>query len=708
MVHVAIWTFFEACFSEHEVPARVVVLIKDMIAFKKGALHIKTNDVDKLSKKASGFLNICYHNKGIEMINVPRILNSRYVRDAVPQFINNRVPPTISYKYTCTKAIGGRIFNQKKVVKELDIDKGAENMCCDCSGSKYCYEPAGHVITGDLKIVKDAELRGLIEKGPSYREQNYINWNVNKNLWKEAVAKYKLKWSQKERVDIRALNEWECKVNECIEKRIRSLKSKHINRRKKHILKSEKHLKSLQELHSKYVLVPVDKASGNVIVVCKKHYLEVVLEEVNATTTYEHFAENYSKLVNEHLKFMTASRIVVQPDCRCLPQFYWLPKIHKKPYGARFIAASKTCNTKPLSKLLTSGLKLITNHFRQYCNGIFCRTGVNCFWVIDNSQQVLSTLNKINYFSTAKHLDSYDFATLYTSIRHDSLKQALKSLIKEAYKVRDSMFIVADLTRRAYWSNIPSSSSSRHSITEEQFVAYVEYLIDNIYVSIGNRVYRQCVGIPMGTDCAPLLANLFLFFYEYSYMRDLIKTDLVLAIKFNNTMRYIDDLLTLNNATFHSVIADIYPSKLQLKKTTECGTQLSYLDILITIENGKYSAAVYDKRDNFNFNIVNFPYLSSNIPSGPAYGVYISQLVRIGRICSNYTQFTWRHYKLTQRLIHQGFRYSTLCIAFRKFARKYTHVLEKYGWSIRKHIEDGVCLPAMDPFLSRHVSRRSI
>ena len=132
-------------------------------------------------------------------------------------------------------------------MEELDIDKGAGNMCCDCSRIKYCYEPAGHVITGDLKI---AELRGLIEKGPSYREQNYINWNVNKNLWKEAVAKYKLKWSQKERVDIRALNEWECKVNECIEKRIRSLKSKHINRRKKHILKSEKHLKSLQELHS--------------------------------------------------------------------------------------------------------------------------------------------------------------------------------------------------------------------------------------------------------------------------------------------------------------------------------------------------------------------------------------------------------------------------------------------------------------------------
>ena len=169
-------------------------------------------------------------------------------------------------------------------------------------------------------------------------------------------------------------------------------------------------------------------------------------------------------------------------------------------------------------------------------------------------------------------------------------------------------------------------------------------------------------------------------------------------------MRYIDDLLTLNNLSFQAAITDIYPHELQLKKTTECETELSYLDIL---ENGKYSTSLYDKRDSFDFAIVNFPYLSSNIPSGPAYGVYISQLVRIGRICSNYSQFTMRHYKLTQRLIHQGFRYSSLCIAFRKFAKKHTQVLGKYGRSVRRHIEDGVCLPAMDKFLSRHVSRRS-
>ena len=85
-------------------------------------------------------------------------------------------------------------------------------------------------------------------------------------------------------------------------------------------------------------------------------------------------------------------KITVKPELHCLPSFYWLPKLHKQPYGSRFIAASYRCTTKPLSKLLTGCLSMVLKHFRQYCNGIYCKTGVNCFWVIDNSQQVLSTL----------------------------------------------------------------------------------------------------------------------------------------------------------------------------------------------------------------------------------------------------------------------------------------------------------------------------
>ena len=127
----------------------------------------------------------------------------------------------------------------------------------------------------------------------------------------------------------------------------------------------------------------------------------------------------------------------------------------------------------------------------------------------------------------------------------------------------------------------------------------MDYLIDNIHNYI---IFRQQVGIPMGTD---------LFYYEYEYMKHLVKDNLQVAIKFNGTMRYIDYLLTLNNSSFANKIQDIYPPELDLNKTTESATTVTYLYILITINNRKYVTAVYDKRDSLKFCIVNFPYLSS-------------------------------------------------------------------------------------------------
>ena len=140
-----------------------------------------------------------YHNKGIEMLQLPKILNSKCVRDTVPTFLSHRKPPRVSYSYT--KTISGKLFNHKRVVEELDFEVGTEDMQCDCSTCKYCYEPAGNVDTGDLNIIKDAKLRSLIMKEPSYREQNAINWRVNKEIRRETVASYKHKWSRKEKVN---------------------------------------------------------------------------------------------------------------------------------------------------------------------------------------------------------------------------------------------------------------------------------------------------------------------------------------------------------------------------------------------------------------------------------------------------------------------------------------------------------------------------
>ena len=140
----------------------------------------------------------------------------------------------------------------------------------------------------------------------------------------------------------------------------------HINKRKKQVLKSKVHLDYLNKLHDNYVLVPADKANNNVIVVCKKYYLDVVIMELGSTNTYKKVNSDCMSVINRHLDYMLKSGIDVCEQHERLPSFYWLPKLHKTPYRTRFIAASNRCTTKQLSALLTSCFKTIINHFKPF------------------------------------------------------------------------------------------------------------------------------------------------------------------------------------------------------------------------------------------------------------------------------------------------------------------------------------------------------
>ena len=208
-----------------------------------------------------------------------------------------------------------------------------------------------------------------------------------------------------------------------------------------------------------------------------------------------------------------------------------------------------------------------------------------------------------------------------------------------------------------------------HKYSEGEIKKMLEFFIDNIYVVIGGQVFQQSVGIPMGTNCAPLLADLFLYSYEAEFIQKLLhEKKKSLAVAFNSTFRYIDDVLSINNNHFHSYVDSIYPNELEIKDTTECSTSASYLDVLLKLDtNSKLTTQLYDKWDDFNFSIVNFPYLCSNIPASPAYGVYISQLIRYARACSAYDQFLVRGSLLTKSLFHKGFK----CLAYRQLSANF-------------------------------------
>jgi hypothetical protein len=129
-------------------------------------------------------------------------------------------------------------------------------------------------------------------------------------------------------------------------------------------------------------------------------------------------------------------------------------------------------------------------------------------WILKNSKDLLDNLNS-RYFSQVSSIKTCDFSTLYTTLPHDKLNTRLKETIHKAFSHRNdgSKFVVLGYNS-TYFSN--KIQKGKTCYTEEQVISMLEFLIDNIFVSFGGALFQQIFGIPMGTSCHPLLADLFL------------------------------------------------------------------------------------------------------------------------------------------------------------------------------------------------------
>ena len=372
-----------------------------------------------------------------------------------------------------------------------------------------------------------------------------------------------------------------------------------------------------------------------------------------------------------------------------LPTMYWIPKLHKKPYKARFIANSTSCTTKNLSVLLTSCLTAIKDHVIKYCNTVYENSGKNLFWSIKNTGDVLDKFKIRNY--QASSISTYDFSTLYTTLPHALIKDKLIALIQKTF-AREQLLFLACSSTKAFFTN--GKVKNYKMWTCDEVCKALSFLLDNIYVRFGNDVYRQVIGIPMGTNCAPLVADLFLYCYERDFMLSLSPiTQSNIIEAFNSTSRYLDDILNLDNQYFDKMVSEIYPKELVLNKTNCSDVTSSFLDLNISISNGVIRTKIYDKRDDFNFNIVNFPFLDGDVPHATSYGVYISQLIRFARACSHVEDFNERNLFITDKLLQQGYRYHKLRKYFTKFYKRNFHLITKFDTNLKTLLRLGITNP---------------
>ena len=129
----------------------------------------------------------------------------------------------------------------------------------------------------------------------------------------------------------------------------------------------------------------------------------------------------------------------------------------------------------------------------------------------------------------------------------------------------------------------------------------------------------------------------------------------------------MDDILNIDNVYFDTMVSQIYLSELQLNKANTSDTEAAFLDLHLSISNDIISTIIYDKRDDFDFEIFIFQFLDGDLPLSTSYGFYISQLIRFARASSHVADFNTHNKLLTQKLLKQGYQYQNFAKHFLNF-----------------------------------------
>ena len=518
-----------------------------------------------------------------------------------------------------------------------------------------------------------------MQEGPNFREQPQVSSPkvIFKGI-KRDVEQGLLNWAKFEGFPIEAFGEWKVKCLLNIKNRLQKIFYQNNNRVKGMVLERRDVIDYLSLFHSKYIITSIDKTTSNLGVVCKKFYIRNILEECGlwpggGSDTYEISNQNKQGIINKLKQGVSFFGVKQSGGCHDeLPYIYSIIKMHKTPIKFRYIISSRQCTTKPLARVAMLGLKECQKQNQAYCNAIKQYTGINMFFITDNFQKIASDIQHLNNRSKAKSISTYDFTSLYTKIQHTHLITNMDWYIDLAFKganKRGKKFLSV-YSKSANW--VVKHHEGTCAFDTNTFKALIKFLINNAYFRCGDKILRQKIGIPMGLDPAPQMANAHLHRYEFDFQQKMSKTNYSVARSLNHTFRYIDDISPLNdNGNFDKFRSQIYPDDLELNRENTGYKSASVLEMQIDIIGDKFQVNVYDKRDNFGFQVFRYPSIRSNIPDKTLYNVFYSQLVRFSRVCNNRDGFISALKTLKGRVLSKGANKSLLQATFKRFWGNY-------------------------------------
>lgn len=687
---------------------------KYVIEMIRSQLLLRARSVPQKRKNGKLSISLEWTSQLLRAIPLAMLLKSSESKSLFPGN-DTTVLDELSVARKLVKPIGRTLFNYSTVSRKLDAHTGSTETSCQCRTLfPTSFRPSdGCVLTGDLNIVQSKSLRDLIMLGPKVRTHTCANPMEAIHV---ALDEFISKVSNSQAIPKTAFTAWKHLIISACETRLKAANVYGGYGSKNKVVMGRKDLNYLSRLQHFLVLVPVDKAANNVAFICKRLYVCKLRQEFesenqkqNSENVYE-ISEEGSEVVIARHTHRLKSFYNFEHTPEKLAYLYWMPKLHKNPTSERFIAAAFACTTTQLSKLMSDCLTKILATLREKDDANILKTGIRRMFVVSGYEEVVAFLSRWprvakgsrtddndSELMSCRQLRTGDFSTMYTTIPHNDLTEKMSVVINEAWEwvsksrevdsvagqlherialrwTRDSGKNVCEWeVTRARTANF-EHSSELHKFTKSDLITAVTWLIGNTFLVNGGICRRQAIGIPMGTNCAPTLANLYLYAYESAYIDKLLASSHeAIATQFHMTFRLIDDVLSVDNPYWTSAISasqgngGMYPAALSLNDTTINSQQVRFLGMSICDIGGKLSFDVFDKRREFPFTVCRYPHKCSMIPTYIAYGVFTGLLHRYYRICTQFSQFVLNASLLARTLIKQGWMFSRLRIIFRRF-----------------------------------------
>ena len=661
-----------------------------------------------------------WYSSLLDSVPLQGLLNNAQLLDLLPHHVTDKVRIMLAPKYPkplireWCKLKG--VFDGSKMT-HAELVAFSQTQPCPCQRLPAAYRDMlgadGHVVTTDPSVLTALcpgfpDLARLWARGAGYRPAQVLHNSPSHAATvlegvQRAVDSLCQRMRSKYQVELADLGPWRDAFLAKVSQSIAELPAnKRLAPDDSPFLSTDARRAMAQDVLSDYVVTVVDKAASSLTLICKRHAASLTLSDLHPDIGPSAFIpcpESPDQLLHrmqDHLHHLG-----YPPGDLAMPIYAAMPKLHKLDVGPlkwRFLSYSSNIFSTPLAVKLTWLFKGLHGDLVHLWNQLVfpphLQQAYARHWVLMNSSEFVESVHCWNSSrSDAQHaqppnLLSYDFERLYTNLDHNDFKQKLCAMLAAIFALHpdpaggpshvtvnaegDASWLHAPLPPNVH-ARTPGGPACRFDLGSAQ--AAVCFLVDNSFIRVGDRAYRQEIGIPMGTNPAVFLANNYLFMLELQFFSTVLHklhTSPVGSVTtqeatgileaFAHTSRYIDDLALITTDSpaniekwFYSDsvsaggIPGIYPSFLLLKSTSaDPPTTMDFLDVHVEpsiMPDGSYGPLItklHDKRRAPAFSRVpvrRFPHIQSLLASKCKYGVLGSRLIHMSRIVTDPRNF---------------------------------------------------------------------